>query len=38
MTCQLQNLTIEIADLLFDSLARLEQRPDRGYQLGTTLD
>src|SRR5262245_28204571 len=38
ITCQLQNLTVEIADLLFDSFARLEQRPDRGYQLGTILD
>ena len=38
MTRQLQNLTVEIANLLLDGLARLEQRPDRGYQLGTTLD
>src|SRR6266404_465867 len=38
MTRQLQNLTVEIADLLFDGLARLEQRPHRGHQLGTILD
>lgn len=31
MTRQLQNLTVEIADLLHDGLARVEQRPDRGH-------
>jgi hypothetical protein len=38
MTRQLQNLTVEIADLLLDGLARIKQRPDRGHQLGTILD
>ena len=38
ITGQLPNLTVEIVDLLFDSMARLEQRPDRGDQLGTTLN
>src|SRR4029450_12929609 len=38
MTRQLQHLTADIADLLFNGLARLEQRPDRGHQLGTILD
>ena len=38
MTRQIQNLTVEIADLLFDGLARLEQRPDGGHQLGMILD
>jgi hypothetical protein len=32
------NLTVEIADLLLDVLARLEQRPDRSHELGTILD
>jgi hypothetical protein len=32
------NLTVEIAELLLDGLARLEQRPDRSHQLGTILD
>ena len=36
MTRQLQNLTVEIADLLFDGLARLKQQPDGGHQLGIT--
>src|SRR6516162_6490121 len=38
MTCQLQNLTIEIVSLLLDSLTCLEQRPDHGNQLGAILD
>jgi hypothetical protein len=38
MTRQPVNLTAEIADLLLDGLARLEQRPDRSHQLGTILD
>src|SRR5271155_6114575 len=38
MTRQLVNLTVEIADLLLDGLARLKQRPDRSDQLGTILD
>src|SRR5262245_61420257 len=38
MTCQLQNLTIEIVSLLLDGLTCLEQRPDRGNQLGAILD
>src|SRR5262249_15820680 len=38
MTCQLQNLTIEIVSLLLDGLACLEQRPDHGNQLGAILD
>ena len=37
MTRQLLHLTIEIVDLLLDSLARREQGPDRGDQLGTPL-
>src|SRR5919201_4743786 len=38
ITCQLQNLTIEIVDLLLDGLTCLEQRPDYSDQLGTILD
>src|SRR5204863_5168488 len=38
MTCQLQNLTVEIANLLFDGRARVEQRSDRSDQLRTILD
>lgn len=38
MTRQLQNLTVEIADLLLDGLARREKRPDHSHQLGTILD
>jgi hypothetical protein len=38
MTRQIQNLTVEIADLLFDGLARFEQRPDGGHQLWMILD
>src|SRR2546423_14012684 len=38
MTCQLQNLTIEIVSLLLDGLTCLEQRPDHGNQLGAILD
>src|SRR5215813_4038025 len=38
ITCQLQNLTIEIVGLLLDRLAGLEQRPDHSDQLGTILD
>jgi hypothetical protein len=38
MTRQPVNLTVEIADLLLDGLARLEQRPDRSHQFGTILD
>src|SRR5262245_48108026 len=33
VTRQLQNLTVEIVDLLFNGLARLEQRPDHSDQL-----
>src|SRR5262245_49080896 len=38
ITCQLQNLTIEIVGLLLDRLTSLEQRPDHSDQLGTILD
>src|SRR5262245_39473547 len=38
ITCQLQNLTIEIVGLLLDGLTCLEQRPDYSDQLGTILD
>src|SRR5258705_3461842 len=38
MTCQLQNLAIEIDSLLLDGLTCLEQRPDHGNQLGAILD
>ena len=38
MTRQLVNLTVEIADLSLDGLARVKQRPDRSHQFGTTLD
>src|SRR5260370_40360191 len=38
ITCQLENLTIEIVGLLLDGLTCLEQRPDHSNQLGTTLD
>jgi len=38
MTCQLENLTIEIVSLLLDGLTCLEQRPDHGNQLGAILD
>ena len=38
ITCQLQNLTIEIVGLLLDGLTCLEQRPDHSDQLGTILD
>src|SRR2546423_2897984 len=38
ITCQLQNLTVEIVSLLLDGLTCLEQRPDHGNQLGTILD
>jgi hypothetical protein len=34
ITCQLQNLTIEIVGLLLDGLTCLEQRPDHSDQLG----
>src|SRR5205814_453092 len=35
---QLHNLTVEFTDLLLDGIARFEQRSDRSYQLGATLD
>src|SRR5262249_36580536 len=38
ITCQLQNLTIEIVGLLLDGLTCLEQRPDYSDQLRTILD
>src|SRR5215510_10387640 len=38
VTRQLQNLTVEIVDLLFNGLARREQRPDHSDQLGTVRD
>src|SRR5215813_9670929 len=38
ITCQLQNLAIEIPGLLLDGLTCFEQRPDHRDQLGTTLD
>src|SRR5436190_633167 len=38
ITCQLQNLTIEIVGLLLDGLTCLEQRPNHSHQLGTILD
>src|SRR5262249_56526026 len=38
MTCQFQNLTIEIVSLLLDGMTCLEQRPDYSDQLGAILD
>jgi len=38
ITCQLQNLTIEIVGLLLDGLTCLEQRPDHSDQLGAIRD
>ena len=38
MTRQLMNLTVEIADLLLDGLARIKQRSDRSDQFWTILD
>src|SRR5258707_7269733 len=38
ITCQLQNLTIEIVGLLLDGLTCLEQRSDHSDQLRTTFD
>src|SRR5438046_5802084 len=38
ITCQLQNLTIEIVGLLLDGLTCLEQRPNHSHQLGAILD
>src|SRR5215831_10014077 len=38
ITCQLQNLTIEIVRLLLDGLTCLEQRPNHSDQLGAILD
>src|SRR5213082_1239055 len=38
ITCQLQNLTIEIVDLLLDSLTCLQQRSNHCDQLGTIRD
>src|SRR6266496_4186942 len=38
MTCQLQNLAIEIVGLLLDGLTCLEQRLDHSDQLGTILN
>src|SRR6266446_4385940 len=38
ITCQLENLTIEIVGLLLDGLTCLEQRPNHSHQLGTILD
>src|SRR5512132_3865345 len=38
ITCQLQNLMIEVVGLLLDGLTCLEQRPDYSDQLGTILD
>src|SRR2546430_10885169 len=38
ITCQLQNLTIEIVGLLLDGLTCLEQRPNHSHQLGPILD
>ena len=38
MTRQLVNLTVEIANLLLDGLARIKQRSDRSDQFGTILD
>src|SRR5262249_53765553 len=38
MTCQLENLTIEIVRVLLDRLTCLEQRPDHGNQLRTIRD
>src|SRR5215472_10728651 len=38
ITCQFQNLTIEIVGLLLDGLTCLEQRPDHSDQVGTLLD
>src|SRR5260370_24765515 len=38
ITCQLQNLAIEIVGLLRDDLTCLDQRPDHSHQLGTVLE
>src|SRR5262245_20534025 len=38
ITCQLENLTIEIVGLLLDGLTCLEQRSDNSDQFGTILD
>jgi hypothetical protein len=38
ITCQLQNLTIEIVSLLLDGLTCLEQRPNHSHQLGAILN
>src|SRR5260221_14553160 len=38
ITCQLENLTIEIVGLLLDGLTCLEQRHNHSHQLGTILD
>ena len=38
ITCQLQNLTIEIVGLLLGGLTCLEQRPNHSHQLGAILD
>src|SRR5947209_19391727 len=38
ITCQLENLTIEIVSLLLDGLTCLEQRPDHSDHLGTIRD
>src|SRR5215831_5685215 len=38
ITCQLENLTIEIVGLLLDRLAGFEQRPDHSDQLGAIRD
>lgn len=38
MAGQLLNLVVETVDLLLYGMASLEQRPDRGDQLGTPLD
>src|SRR6478735_9744021 len=38
MASQLHNLAVKLADLLPDGIARFEQRSNRSYQLGTTLD
>ena len=38
MPRQPQNLSVEVANLALDGLARLQQRPNRGDQLRTIFD
>jgi hypothetical protein len=38
MASQFHNLSVKLADLLLDGIARFEQRSDRSYQLRAPLD